>query len=62
MSEENVGRLRTLLATISRPTAIMGPGLDSSLPAGGAWDEGPRIADPAAALPVLTEFLETARC
>jgi hypothetical protein len=29
MSEENVGRLLTPLATISRPTAIMGPGLAS---------------------------------
>jgi hypothetical protein len=62
MSEENVGRLHTLLATISRPTAIMGPGLASSLPAGGPWDAVPRIADPAAALPALTEFFESRRC
>ena len=56
MSEENVGRLHRLLATISRPTAIMGPGLASSLSASGAWDAVPRIADPGAALPALTEF------
>ena len=56
MSEENVGRLHRLLATISRPTAIMGPGLASSLSASGPWDAVPRIADPGAALPALTEF------
>jgi hypothetical protein len=59
MSEEDVGRLLTLLATISRPTAIMGPGLASSLPAGGPLDAVPRIADPGAALPALTEFFES---
>jgi len=56
MSEENVGRFHRLLATISRPTAIMGPGLASSLSASGPWDAAPRIADRGAALPALTEF------
>ena len=59
MSEENLGRLHTLLAKISRPTAIMGPGVASSLPAGGPLEAVPRIADPGAALQKLTEFFES---
>ena len=34
-SEENQARLRQMLATISRPCVIMGPGIASSLPAKG---------------------------
>jgi hypothetical protein len=59
MSEENLGRLHTLLAKISRPTAIMGPGLASSLPAGGPLEAVPSIADPGAALQKLMEFFES---
>ena len=59
MSEESLGRLHTLLAKISRPTTIMGPGVASSLPAGGPLEAVPRIADPVAALQKLTEFFES---
>jgi hypothetical protein len=40
MSEENVARLRTLLATVSR-TIIVGPGMASSLPASGPQEPLP---------------------
>jgi hypothetical protein len=59
MSEENVGRLLTLLATISRPTAIMGPGLAPRSRPAAPLDAVPRIADPGAALPALTDFFES---
>lgn len=59
MSEESLGRLHTLLAKISRPTTIMGPGLASSLPAGGPLEAVPQVADPGAALQKLTEFFES---
>jgi hypothetical protein len=58
MSDENQSRLRALLATITRPTVIMGPGIASSLPAGGPLEAVPRIADPDAALKALIEFFE----
>ncbi len=59
MSDENRIRLRELLGTVSRPTAIMGPGLASSLPARGPLEVVPSVADPAAALQALTEFFES---
>ena len=59
MSAENHARLRELLATIARPTVIMGPGMASSLPARGPLDAVPQIADPRAALQALTEFFES---
>jgi len=59
MSEESLGRLHTLLAKISRPTTIMGPGLASSLPAGGPLEAVPQVADPGAALQKLTKFFES---
>ncbi len=58
MSDENRSRLRELLATITRPTAIMGPGIASSIPAGSPLEAVPQIADPSAALRALTEFFE----
>ncbi len=58
MSDENRSRLRALLATITRPTVIMGPGIASSLPAGGPLEAVPSIANPSAALQALTEFFE----
>jgi hypothetical protein len=59
MSEENVSRLRGLLATISRSTVIVGPGLASSLPASGPLAEIAPVANPTAALQALTEFFES---
>jgi PilZ domain len=59
MSDENQARLRALLATISRPTVIMGPGIASSLLASGPMQATPLIADPKAALEALTEFFES---
>lgn len=58
MSEENIGTLKRLLATISRPTVIMGPGIASSLPAVGAL-ELPVIMKPEAAIAALVEFFES---
>ncbi len=59
MSDENQPRLRELLATITHPTMIMGPGIASSLPAAGPLHVVPTISDPAAALRSLTEFFES---
>ncbi len=58
ISEENRARLRELLATISRPIVIMGPGIASSLPASGPLDAVPLIAEPGAAVQALIEFFE----
>jgi PilZ domain len=59
MTDENQARLRGLLATITRPTVIMGPGIASSLPATNLMEAVPLAADPAAALRALTEFFES---
>jgi hypothetical protein len=59
MSEENQSRLRALLATISRATVIVGPGLASSLPASGPLEALPIITDPASAVRSLVEFFES---
>lgn len=58
MSEENIGVLKRLLVTISRPTVIMGPGIASSLPAVGSLDV-PLITKPEAAVAALVEFFES---
>lgn len=58
MSEEAQSRLREMLATITRPTAIMGPGIASSMPAGSHLEAIPQIANPDAALKALLEFFE----
>jgi len=59
MSEENTSHLKRLLATISYPCAIMGPGIASSLPATSPLNALPTIADPKAAIQALTEFFES---
>jgi hypothetical protein len=59
MSEENLARLRELLAKVSRPAMIMGPGIASSLPSSTPLDAVPHIADPEAAVQALTEFFES---
>jgi hypothetical protein len=58
MSEENLARLRILLATVSR-TIIVGPGMASSLPARGPQEPLPPLTDPAAAMTALSEFFES---
>jgi hypothetical protein len=59
MSDENRDRLRNLLATITRPTMIVGPGIASTLPAGGRLGAVPAITDPKAAMDALVEFFES---
>ncbi len=59
MSEENQARLKQLLATISRPSMIMGPGIASSLPATEPLEAVPLISSPQAAVQALVEFFES---
>ena len=59
MSEENKNRLRQLLATISHPCVIMGPGIASSLPSNAPMEAVPLITDPAAAIRDLMDFFES---
>jgi hypothetical protein len=55
MTPENEARLRELLASISRPSIIMGPGIASTLPARGPL-EVPPITQPAAVIDALLDF------
>lgn len=57
MSDENTAALKRMLATISHPTVIMGPGIASSLPAVEPLDL-PAITKPEAAVSALAEFFE----
>jgi len=59
MSEENQARLRQLLANISRPRVIMGPGIASTLAAPGPLTSVPLITDPMAAVQALITFFES---
>jgi hypothetical protein len=59
MTEENTTRLRQLVATLSRPCVVMGPGIASSLPASTPLTNVPLITDPAAAVQALMEFFES---
>ena len=59
ISEENRARLRELLARVSRPSMIMGPGIASTLPSSTPLAAAPTIGDPAAAVQALTEFFES---
>jgi hypothetical protein len=58
MSEENSGRLRQLLATISHPCMIVGPGIASTLPSTGPLEAVPLINDPAKAIQAIMDFFE----
>jgi hypothetical protein len=58
VAEETRERLKQMLGSIARPTAIMEPGMAPSLPARGSMDALPPIADPRAAVEALTEFFE----
>lgn len=59
MSEENRPRLRELLAKISRPSMIVGPGIASTLPSSTPLEAAPPIGNPGAAVQALTEFFES---
>jgi PilZ domain-containing protein len=58
MSEETQASLRRMLATITRPSVIMGPGIASSLPSSCPLDAVPLVTDPAAAIQELVDFFE----
>ena len=59
MSEENLSQLKRLLATLSHPAMIMGPGIASSLPATSPLEAVPLITNPQAAIQAITEFFES---
>lgn len=59
ISDENVIRLKQLLAVVSRPCLIMGPGIASSLPATDPLNAVPLITKPEAAVMALIEFFES---
>lgn len=60
ISEENQARLRRLLATISHPHVLMGPGIASSMPSiGTPLNAVPAITNPQAAIQSLIEFFES---
>ena len=58
MSDENLGRLKQLLASLSRPRVIMGPGTNSPHPTTGPMEAVPAIMHPEAAIRALIEFFE----
>ena len=58
MSDTDHTRLKELLATISRPAKIMGPGFISTLPTCGPMEHTIAIPDPAAAVTSLMAFFE----
>src|SRR5580693_7221723 len=57
-SEENACRLKQLLASLSRPGVIMGPGVNSPHPSTGPIESPPAITRPEAAVRALIEFFE----
>ena len=58
LSDENQTRLRQLLARISHPCVIMGPGIASSLPSANSMESVPLVENPAAAIQELIDFFE----
>jgi hypothetical protein len=59
ISEENLSQLKRMLATLSHPAMIMGPGIASSLPATNPLSSVPLITNPQAAVQGITEFSES---
>lgn len=60
LSEENQTSLRRLLATLSHPCVIMGPGIASSIPSiNNPLKPVPAITNPQAAIQDLLEFFES---
>lgn len=58
MSDENVARLKQLLAGLSRPAVIMEPGVTSPHPSAGPMEALPAVTKPEAAVRALLEFFE----
>ena len=58
MSEENLGRLKQLLSTLSRPGVIMGPGANAPHPTTGPMEAIPVITNAEAAVHAVIEFFE----
>lgn len=59
ISEENLSQLKRMLATLSHPAMIMGPGIASSLPATSPLEAVPLITNPQSAVEAITEFFES---
>jgi PilZ domain len=59
MSEDNLVFLKQLLALISQPCVVMGPGIASSLPATDPLKGIPLINDPQTAVTALLEYFES---
>ena len=58
MAEEERGRLKELVRTISRPVVVGGPGLASSLKSLAAMEALPGVSDTASALRALLQYFE----
>ena len=58
MSEDNASHLKQLLASLSRPAVIMGPGAASPHPTTGPMEALPAITQPEATVRALIEFFE----
>jgi len=58
MSEENALHLKQLLATLSRPAVIMGPGVQSPYPSTGPMESLGQIGNPGAAVQALVEYFD----
>jgi hypothetical protein len=59
VSDENRQQMRQLVASITRPRVIVGPGMPSSLPAFGPLQNVPEIVYPQAAVQALLDFFQT---
>jgi hypothetical protein len=59
ITEENKARLRNMLASLSRPSVIIGPSLASTLPARGPLEAVPAIPDPKAGIQAFIDFFES---
>jgi hypothetical protein len=57
-TDSNRAELKDLLASMSRPMVIMGPGITSSLRARVPIESAPPISDPMAAVQALLDFFE----
>jgi hypothetical protein len=58
MTDDNETRLREMLASISRGSAVTAPGMPSTLPAQTPLISVPTITDPGAAIQQLVEFFD----
>ncbi len=59
VADDNAALLKQLLARISRPCLVMGPGIASSIPAINPLGAVPIITNPQRALDMLMEFFES---